>query len=549
MILIAIPTPALSQSVGGGWTVEHLLEPATPGERLGSSLAAAGDINGDGTPDLVVGAPEASPGGLSFAGTVYVFSGATGAELLHVDGLVSGDIFGSAVAGVGDVDGDLVPDLLVGATGADPSGFSGAGSAFLLSGATGAQLRRFDGTAAFQRYGSAVAGINDVDGDGVGDLLVGAYSSGVGGEAYLISGASGVLIHTLSGGVTANHFGRSIAATHDVDGDGLQDILVGAPLSDPAGLVSAGSVFLFSSATGAELLSIAGAAGSEEFGTTVASIGDLDGDTLPEIAVGARGAVTTAGSAAGAIRVFSSATGLLQMEFLGEYANGQLGSSLAAPGDVDGDGIPDILGASPLADGYATDSGMAHLWSGSDGRRLNFFAGSQAQDRLGSAVSAVGDLDGDGRADIAVGAHESGYGGEAYLYGGYQPHLSATAYSISSSAGGQVDYSIEFGVAAAGQAYGLLASDGVGPNLLFAVPIPLDPGPVFHRMLSGWSPAILTNSNGTLDPAGAASSTLQALPGVLSGHIGSLYWVIAVAYQPGIGIEAVSVALPLTIGP
>lgn len=132
----AFPLPVLSaQTVGGTEDLKWRFDGQAPGDRLGGPLSSAGDVDGDGFDDLVVGAPFANPNGLRDAGSVFVFSGATGAQLLRLDGLSIGDNLGGSVAGAGDVDGDGFGDLVVGAPGASPNGLTRAGSAFVFSGA------------------------------------------------------------------------------------------------------------------------------------------------------------------------------------------------------------------------------------------------------------------------------------------------------------------------------------------------------------------------------------------------------------------------------
>ncbi|MFQ5694327.1 MAG: integrin alpha, partial [Nitrospinota bacterium] len=127
-------------------------------DELGSSVAAAGDVDGDGFADVIVGAPLANPGLHADAGSAFVFSGASGKRLLRLDGLLSGDALGSSVAGAGDVDGDGFADLIVGAPLADPNGNADSGSAFVFSGATGSLIWRFDGQGFHDELGFSVGG-------------------------------------------------------------------------------------------------------------------------------------------------------------------------------------------------------------------------------------------------------------------------------------------------------------------------------------------------------------------------------------------------------
>src|SRR5262249_44182007 len=145
---------------------------------FGKSLAAIEDVDGDNVPDIIVGAPGASPNGIVGAGRAFVYSGASGQLLYQWDGLGRFDEFAASVAGGGDVDGDNVPDIIVGAPGASPTDRGAAGSAFVFSGATGEMLFRWDGEAAGDPLGRAVAIVGDLNGDGRADVLIGAPYAG-----------------------------------------------------------------------------------------------------------------------------------------------------------------------------------------------------------------------------------------------------------------------------------------------------------------------------------------------------------------------------------
>jgi hypothetical protein len=281
-----------------------LLHPlVSPDPRLGGafgvSVSAVPDVNGDGRPDLLVGAPGEGPGpSPQAAGRAHVFSGATG-ELLHTLQSPSEQrygYFGNAVAGVPDADGDGFGDLLVGAYNEDPGPSPhNAGRAYVFSGATGALLYRLRSPSeeGGGEFGGAVSGVADVDGDGRGDLLVGASQEGLGGRAYVFSGATGTRLHTLRSPNEEDwgHFGLSVSGLPDVDGDGRGDALIGAPFETVGALAFAGRAYLFSGAEGDLLGTLTSPAPLDqqpsEFGRAVSGVPDANGDGRYDLLVGA----------------------------------------------------------------------------------------------------------------------------------------------------------------------------------------------------------------------------------------------------------------------
>src|SRR5262245_17774965 len=230
------------------------------------------------------------------------------------EGTATNDRLGDSVAGAGDVDGDGVPDLIVGVSMANGP----PGRAIIISGSTGLPLHVLTGPYSLPTccpgFGAVVAGIGDVDGDGKGDVAVGAPtanwgSSNPGGNVHIFSGASGAPLYTISGtgggGPPAIvYLGRSIAGVGDISGDGLADFLVGA----------SGLAIVCSGATGIVLQTLYGSsitcwpyAGNDGFGNSVAGPGDVNGDGVPDIAVAASWACVSAVGTAGQVRVFSGA--------------------------------------------------------------------------------------------------------------------------------------------------------------------------------------------------------------------------------------------------
>ena len=196
------------------------------GDWFGHWASGAGDLNGDGRADLVVGAFRDDNNGIN-SGSVRVFSGSDGSVLLNVNGDSAGDGFGRSVNSAGDVNGDRTPDLIVGAHGDDNNG-TGSGSIRVLSGSDGSVLHDFDGDDAGDEFGRSVSGAGDVNGDGFADLIVGAWFANDSGSARVLSGIDGSVLYNFDGDNAGDTFGVSVRGAGDVNGDGIDDLIVGA---------------------------------------------------------------------------------------------------------------------------------------------------------------------------------------------------------------------------------------------------------------------------------------------------------------------------------
>jgi hypothetical protein len=398
---------------------------------FGSVLAPAGDLDDDGVPDLLVGAPQLSSGATQQAGLLMVISGADGSTLVTLTGQLPGEAFGSAAALISDLDHDGWPEVLVGAPRHD--GFAiNAGVARVHSGRSGKLLyykrskglepepMLLQGEEPFGYLGSSVAATNDLDGDGVDDFLVGGPSDpGSGsepGQVVVVSGAGARVLIRHWGNDRFELFGHAIASIPDLDGDGASDIVVGAPGARDDDGVATGRVVLLSARSGRVLREIRGSPG-ERFGSALAVLPDVDADGVSELLIGAPGAAKN-GPGSGSAYLVSGASGEILRSFHGSAAHDQFGFSVAWPGDVDGDGAPDLLLGSHGADPGGYGSGSARVISSVDGRVILELAGLGPGQGLGYAVSAVGDLDGDGLDDVAIG--QLGQSGPTLLVGAVQ---------------------------------------------------------------------------------------------------------------------------------
>jgi hypothetical protein len=362
------------------------------GDRFGAAVASAGDLDGDGVDDWIVGAPGDATAAAG-AGAARVYSGATKALLFEWFGGAAGDAFGSAVAGAVDLDGDGIGEVVV--TG------EGARMVVVYSGKTGAVVWQASGGALSGRFGHVLAAMNDLDGDGVRDVLVGAPDDTTlgtnEGAAYAFSGKSGALLQTFTASNSQLDFGTQVAGAKDVDGDGTPDVLVSNPRwgSNAAKKDLHGSAWLFSGKTGALLLQVTGTVFDQRFGSALLAWTDADGDGVPDFVAG--------DGPDGNVRFISSATGVQIRRRVPEFGS----APLKVIGDLDGDGVKDFLTASPLANSanlLGPDAGVVLTFDGKNGTTLAKLYGASIRERRGGGVAVLGDVDQDGWDDVLVGS-------------------------------------------------------------------------------------------------------------------------------------------------
>lgn len=368
------------------------------GDQFGFSVSGAGDVNGDGFADVIIGAPYVD----SYSGSAIVFSGLDGTVLLTFYGESAGDWFGISVSGAGDVNGDGYADVIIGAAGDDHNGLIDSGSAIVFSGLDGTVLLTFYGDSAHDRFGTSVSGAGDVNDDGYADVIIGAQlddSNGSNsGSAKVFSGLNGTPIFTFNGESAGDLFGISVSDAGDVNDDGVPDVIVGAPLADRNGIVDSGSATVFSGLDGGMLFTFYGNLDYDQFGSSVSSAGDVNGDGCADVIVGAP-LVDDNGLNSGSATVFSGLDGAPLFTSYGSLAGEEFGSSVSGAGDVNGDGLADVVVGAPfvLYNGF----GSATVLSGLDGTVLFTFYGDSAGDWFGHSVSGAGD----GFPNVIVGAN------------------------------------------------------------------------------------------------------------------------------------------------
>lgn len=388
------------------------------GDQFGHSVATGGDFDGDGVADVLVGVPcsDLDGGLVTDVGSARVYSGADGALLFKISGGQAAQHMGHAVAFLDDVDGDGRDEMVVGSSGWDapkPTGGvrAGAGKTEVVA-ANGQLLFVMEGGSGGAKLGRSVAQAADLDGDGYGDLLVGAplakaeISGEKTGVAYAISGATGTIIGFDEGSSQWDRWGTVVHAAADVDQDGTADLLVSSPLADSANGVDSGVVRLISGADITTVLAeVVGDREDDNLGGALCVIGDLNADGLSEFAVGAPGADPGGVSKAGKVTVHDSAGArLFSVTESSPVVAAAFGASLAGMGDVNGDGVPDFAAAAPEKNIGGLDSrGITYGLSGLDGTVLWSVPGSFAGTRLGLAIDGGSDFDGDGVGDLVVG--------------------------------------------------------------------------------------------------------------------------------------------------
>ncbi|MBO9200789.1 MULTISPECIES: FG-GAP-like repeat-containing protein [Niastella] len=427
-------------------TPAAMLERNQASANFGYSVAGAGDVNGDGYSDVIVGA-YMYDNGEADEGAAFIYHGSaaglstTAAAMLERNQASAN--FGYSVAGAGDVNGDGYSDVIVGAYMYD-NGQADEGAAFIYHGSAAGisttAAAMVESNQASANFGYSVAGAGDVNGDGYSDVIVGAsmYDNGEvdEGAAFIYHGAAAGISTTAAATVESNqasaNSGSSVSGAGDVNGDGYSDVIVGAPFfSDGEG--NEGAAFIYHGSAAGISTTAAATVESNQFlaflGISVAGAGDVNGDGYSDVIAGAYlydhgesnegAAFIYLGSAAG---INTTAAALVESN----QASASFGFSVAAAGDVNGDGYSDVIVGAYTYDNGISNEGAAFIYHGSAAgistTAATMVESNQASAYLGSAVASAGDVNGDGYSDVIVGAYLYDNGesneGAAFIYYG-----------------------------------------------------------------------------------------------------------------------------------
>jgi hypothetical protein len=436
----------------------------TTGDRLGSSVSTAGDVNNDGYDDVIIGAYLADPGGGSNdRGKAYVFHGSSSGVVNTpndtLEGEFNDDHFGRSVSNAGDVNSDGYDDVIVGADGAYKSGAGRPGKIYVFHGSsngvyTTANTSIF-GKKEGNHFGISVSNAGDVNSDGYDDVIAGAYraydpggSGGRSGKIHIYHGTpNGIAIGPtplLKGENRDDEFGFSVSCAGDVNNDGYDDVIISAHHANASG-ENSGKIYLHQgSASGIDGFPASffdGEHRGDKLGCSVSTAGDVNNDGYDDIIVGTYKYTDFAGgkNESGAVYVFhGSASGISTTpttKIIGEGDYYHLGCSVSYAGDVNNDGYDDVVvGAS----NYDSCKGRVYVFYGSetglDASSNTTIDGSDTNEHFGLSVSYAGDVNNDTFDDIIIGSNYSSPPkpdqGRIYVYHGSDSGISTTPATI-----------------------------------------------------------------------------------------------------------------------
>lgn len=508
--------PGSVQELGGNWEMLQIFGSTNQGDKFGQDIDFIEDLNSDGHPDIVIGAPNEDPGGLPYAGAIYFYSGYDGIIIQKVSSSQPRAAFGNSISTLEDLNSDSCSDVIVGAVEMGDLGY-----AFVISGNDGSMIYQHAGPSLESNFGGAVDRAGDINADGFEDYLVGAIlaePNGLfnAGSTFVYSGKDGSLLYQKDGAFAGAWHGRAVSGAGDTNGDGYDDFLV----SDfNAG--NTGSVHLYSGIDGSLRYQIDGYRPQDFFGSALDELGDIDGDGLSDFVVGADEATISGGPVdAGAAYVYSGATGSLLFEWHGSNIDEEFGYAVRRLSDLNGDGFVEIgVGAPCKWNEFFEELGATYIYSGIDGSLIALLWGENDGDSFGNAIADVEDLNDDNRSELLVGAFTESPGGTARIYS-FDPFLTPSATSISAANGGTITYAHDFPDTEAGLLYILLASTNDAGSVEFGgLSIPLTNSNILQKMIYN-PPPVFVGQTGTLNATGQACTVVTFPPGAATAFVG-----------------------------
>lgn len=429
-----------------GWRLMLNLTGAAADDRMGRSVSCAGDVNRDGFDDVVVGAQQNDAGGAN-AGRAYIFFGNRTMDN-NADVIITGttgERMGVSCSGAGDVNGDGYDDVIVGAHMNSTLGTDTGRACILFGGPLmdGIPDVIFAGPAAGDQFGIDVSGAGDLNNDSYDDVLVGGHLNDAcgadAGRAYIYYGGQNmdnVADVVLNGSYADDRFGSAASMVRDLNGDGFDDVIVGASYNDSAAS-DAGAAYIFFGGTNMDSIAdvnMSGTASADRFGVAVSGAGDMNRDGFGDVAVGSLNDDTIAVDA-GAAFIFLGGKNMdsrADVNLYGTATTDKFGTAVSGVGDVNHDGFDDVIASSPDNDDAGTDFGKAYVFFGGlniDSINDGNFTGAATDDGYGNCGRG-GDTNGDGVDDILIGAPRNDAGGSnagrAFIFSFNHPLLDAS---------------------------------------------------------------------------------------------------------------------------
>ena len=415
LALAAFSSSSASQAAGQ-WSEFRTYSHTETSSQFGKLTRSVGDIDFDGTADYLISAPgEVNSHGVN-SGIVRLYSGASGVQIRVHEGQSSSGFFGAPIIAMPDVDGDSIPDYVISEPNATHAGMQFAGEVTLYSGIDGATILQWQGSAMNSRFGMVVEKISDFDNDGKADLAIGeAYADRNGvincGVVSIFSCADGSLIREIVGNYAGANMGTSLHAPGDVNGDGFDDLLVTSRYLNGS---RKGQVQLFCGRKQTMLYTLRNPTEHQtyynNFGVELIALGDWNGDGHLEIAISDSIENAPGRTGAGSVRVYSGKNGAILHTLFGDHEQEGFGVPLAQIGDLDGDGSNDFAIGQPSSANSIYANGAFRVFSGSTGGEITRIAGTVHHGRFGHCIADATDLNGDGRDEVLVGVPGPGFG-------------------------------------------------------------------------------------------------------------------------------------------